>query len=174
MSSTEERWLPVVGYEGLYEVSDLGRVRSLRPPRGRPRVAKGGRTSRGYLAASLSDPRKRKATPRPVHHLVLEAFVGPCPRGWLCYHRDGDIANNRLDNLYWSQMDGRRTRKPQTGRSKLNAAEVFAIRADPRPDEEVAAEYGMAPRSIQRIRRRETWTHVGDPQALSRIPPKVT
>lgn len=103
-----ERWLPVVGWEGLYEVSDQGRVRSL------PREVNNrwGTTCRrsgrllapvarkdGYLHVTLYDSGKQRH--RPIHVLVLEAFVGPRPDGHVACHWDGDRRNASLGNLRW-------------------------------------------------------------------------
>ena len=112
-----EEWRPVVGYEGLYEVSDAGRVRSLsrevRTGRGTRmvdgRILSPARGVGGYPVVSLSNGGARV---RPVHRLVLEAFVGPRPAGTECCHGDGDPENNRLSNLRWdtheSNMDDQR------------------------------------------------------------------
>src|SRR3970282_914182 len=99
-----ERWLPVVGYEGSYEVSDLGRVRSLdrilpcgRRKKGivlRPSPGANG----GHLGLHLCAYSKRNAR---VHRLVLAAFVGPCPIGMEGCHDDGAPTNTRLRNLRW-------------------------------------------------------------------------
>lgn len=107
-------WRPVVGWEGYYEVSDVGGVRSL--PRGV--VATWGTTDRlstrrypgkemrpqrnttGHLLVELT--RGGRAVGRFVHRLMLEAFVGPCPDGHIACHRDGDPGNNVLTNLYWA------------------------------------------------------------------------
>ena len=95
-ATPEEHWRLVVGYEGLYEVSDLGRVRSLR--KGRLLALNSG--SRGYVARTLvgADGKKRYTN---VHRLVLEAFVGLCPDGFECCHNERDPTNNRLTNLRW-------------------------------------------------------------------------
>lgn len=102
MQSTE-RWLPVVGYEGLYEVSDLGNVRSLDGTRAgrkfRGRVLKPRSRHAGHQAVDLSTPGRRWSV--DVHRLVLSAFVGPCPEGMEGCHNDGDPTNNRLGNLRW-------------------------------------------------------------------------
>lgn len=98
-----ERWLPVPGYEGLYEVSDQGRVRSIdcldrlgRRRKGRVRVL----TRDGYyLKVSLSRDGKLKSF--WVHALVLTAFVGPRPEGMECCHGPGGPLDNRLENLRW-------------------------------------------------------------------------
>ena len=99
-----EVWSPVVGYEGLYEVSDAGRVRSLdrqiaHEGRGRRymrgRVLSQSAMRNGYLKVGLPGGNAL------VHRLVLTAFVGPCPSGMEGCHNDGDRSNNRLDNLRW-------------------------------------------------------------------------
>jgi hypothetical protein len=92
-------WRPVVGHEGLYEVSDAGDVRSLPRPHTQGKVLKQMTDPGGYRRVSLS--KGGSARPRLVHHLVLEAFVGPRPEGAQCLHGDDDPANNHLDNLSW-------------------------------------------------------------------------
>lgn len=107
MESTE-KWLPVVGYEGLYEVSDHGRVRSLdrviEYVDGRKCWRPGKMLSPSW-AGSPRHPRLsvkiRDGNCRTVHSLVLTAFVGPCPDGMEGCHNDGDPANNRVTNLRW-------------------------------------------------------------------------
>ncbi|MFL6864076.1 MAG: NUMOD4 motif-containing HNH endonuclease [Allosphingosinicella sp.] len=109
-----EEWRPVVGWEGLYEVSNQGRVRSLdraydRPAsRRRPqpwrrvyrgRMIKPAPTSAGYLVVNLH--RSNSRLMRLVHCLALEAFVGPPPPGMIGLHWDDDPNNNRLANLRW-------------------------------------------------------------------------
>lgn len=97
-----ERWLPVPGHEGLYEVSDHGRVRSLdrviTMKNGRKRRQRGivlkPVNSNGYHCVNVG-------ALRYVHRLVLEAFVGPPPPGMETRHLDGDPHNNRLGNLKW-------------------------------------------------------------------------
>ncbi|ALJ19573.1 NUMOD4 motif-containing HNH endonuclease [Microbacterium sp. No. 7] len=103
-----EEWRPVRGFEGRYEVSSVGRIRSL------PRVVtrRDGVTSKvnggirrpsvkksGYLKVSLW--RDNSEFTAHVHSLVLEAFVGPRPPGLVACHGDGNPANNRVENLRW-------------------------------------------------------------------------
>lgn len=109
---TEERWLPVVGWEGWYEVSDQGRVKSLArivmrsngapPLHVRERILKPGKDGGGYLQVGLW--RDGQQTTRKVHALVLEAWVGPCPPGEECCHLLGN-ENNRLENILWDTRD---------------------------------------------------------------------
>jgi hypothetical protein len=96
-------WRPVAGYEGLYEVSDDGQVRSLpRPGRLLVNRSYGGRVvmpglSRGYKLIGLSrDGERRNAR---IHVLVAGAFLGPRPDGMDVCHNDGNKANNAAVNL---------------------------------------------------------------------------
>ena len=99
-----EQWRPVLGYESSYEVSSLGRVRSL--PRvivrrnGRPIPVKGGIRKLVRSANSLRVT-LGKSDVRLVHHLVLEAFVGPRPEGAIGLHWNDDPTDNRVENLRW-------------------------------------------------------------------------
>jgi hypothetical protein len=93
-------WRPVVGYEGLYEVSDIGEVRSA----ARQGTAGGIRAPHlnrktGYLQLPLW--RDNRQVQRRIGVLVLEAFVGPRPPDHECRHVDCDKLNNRLENLAW-------------------------------------------------------------------------
>lgn len=102
-----EVWRAVPGFEGFYEVSDLGRVRSLdrviRSSRGGgTQVARGRLLSPsidgdGRRVVSLSRDGRRRV--RRVYQLVMEAFVGPCPPGMEVCHGDGVRTNDALSNL---------------------------------------------------------------------------
>ncbi|MCC2030629.1 NUMOD4 motif-containing HNH endonuclease [Microbacterium allomyrinae] len=101
---TAEEWRAVVGYEGVYEVSDHGRVRSLnrldsRGRRRRGQMLRPATHKEGYRHVSLR--RDGVAKTRKVHLLVLAAFVGPRPIGLVGCHRDGDPGNNEVRNLRW-------------------------------------------------------------------------
>lgn len=101
-----EEWRPVVGFEGLYEVSSSGQVRSLprrlvdgRQWRGKTLSSKVGRSS--YLEVSLRTGVKSSKR-YTVHRIVTRAFQGPAPEGKpYALHRDDDKLNNTEENLYW-------------------------------------------------------------------------
>lgn len=98
-----EIWKPVVGYEGIYSVSDLGRVMRMgNTPRCKTDrlLSPSDAGSTGYLSVSLSVCNKRKGT--DVHLLVMAAFVGPCPNGHNVNHKDLDKTNSRLNNLEYT------------------------------------------------------------------------
>ncbi|WP_157257602.1 NUMOD4 motif-containing HNH endonuclease [Oerskovia sp. Root918] len=109
-----EAWKPIDGFEGQYEVSDLGRVRSMDrvDPRGRLRD---GRhlspfaTRKGHLRVALCHGTGNRKL--YIHRLVLEAFVGPAPDGTEACHGDGNPAHNALENLRWdSRSENNRDR----------------------------------------------------------------
>lgn len=120
---TQEQWLPVVGYEGLYEVSDHGMVRSLdtvkvdslgRTRRGTGKILSHDTKPNKYIYVNLKDkPRNRRAY---VHHLVLEAFIGPRPEGHEACHNNGDRTDNRLANLRWDTVSENRLDIARMGR----------------------------------------------------------
>jgi hypothetical protein len=100
---TPERWLPIPGYEGFYEASDLGHIRSVPRPtggHGHPgRVLKPWTKPTGHLTVALCVNRARKSF--DVHRLVAITFLGAPPDGHEVCHNDGDPANNRIANLRW-------------------------------------------------------------------------
>ena len=106
----EEEWRDIKGFEGLYQVSNLGNVRSLDrwvvDKIGRKRLFEGKMlTSRltiwGYLSVGLGISHTRIVKNHPIHRLVAEAFI-PNPNNHPCVnHKDEDKTNNRVDNLEW-------------------------------------------------------------------------
>lgn len=107
LRDVNEIWKPVVGYEGLYEVSSYGNVRSLdRVVTKRNgvnhtvvgRVLSERISNKGYRIASIRDAHKQPKT-YSVHRLVMEAFCGKRPVGKEINHIDGNRLNNRLENL---------------------------------------------------------------------------
>ena len=91
-----EEWRDVVGYEGYYQVSNLGRVRSNWHKPGQ--ILKGHTNRDGYCLVCLYRPGDKQRQAK-VHRLVFQAFVGPLPDGCLVAHKNGDRADNRADNL---------------------------------------------------------------------------
>jgi hypothetical protein len=93
-----ERWLPIAGFEGVYEVSDLGRVRSFAKSSS-GRIRKLSANSQGYVTVDLW--RGNVQDTRRLHRIVLETFVGPAPEGTEGCHGNGVRLDNRLSNLRW-------------------------------------------------------------------------
>ena len=93
----KEYWKPVVGYEGLYEVSNLGRVKSLKF--GKERILKPQKDTSGYLCVTLC--KNNNQCQFKVHRLVAEAFI-PNPNNLpQTNHKDECKTNNIASNLEW-------------------------------------------------------------------------
>lgn len=162
MTERKEQWRPVVGFEGLYEVSDVGSVRRV-----------GGRTltphpnRQGYRRVALSNRTiKRVAF---VHKLVLEAFVSLKPDGCETRHLNGNRADNRVENLAWGTAaqnaeDRRRHGTDKHGDdnpfAKLTSDVVKEIRASSESSRKLAKRLLVDPTTIQKVRRGETWRSV--------------
>lgn len=174
----EETWKPIVGYEGLYEISSLGSIRALRRSgryRGRwgeavmnfPAKNMIASTSRsGYKYLCLKKP-DEPAVKFLLHRLVMAAFVGPPPNGEQVNHRDGDKSNNAVSNLeYCTPCQNVRHcidvlgKKRGESMSKLKESDVVAIRSDSRLLREIAADYGITLQAIWYIKKRKSWSHV--------------
>lgn len=179
---TAEQWKPVVGFEGAYEVSDLGRVRSLDrwirhvSRRGNTNLARRPgqimqifRSTNGYATLPLRLNGKRKN--KYVHHLVLEAFVGPKPVNMEALHLNHDRADARLENLRWGTKRENEDAKIAAGRSrsgtehgvaKLTDDDVTAIRSARGAvmQKHLAEQYGCSKGNISAIQLRKSWRHL--------------
>lgn len=111
----KENWLPIPGYEGRYEVSDLGSVRSVE------RVTVDRRGGRKHYAGKVLKPQSNGShfhVPlydessnkrwEYIHRLVMLAFVGPCPEKKEVCHNNGNPADNRLSNLRYGTVSENR------------------------------------------------------------------
>jgi len=175
----KERWRSVVGFEGIYEVSNLGRVRSLdrnvvyvsgRTQAWRGQILKPTPSGNGYLAVELCRNGTGKTT--NIHTIVAASFLGPRPPNKQVAHRDGDKENPRLSNLRYAtclenQADkihhGRTAHGERNGLAKLTDSDVIAIRARLNHGEtgiSVAKDFGVTPANISQIKLRRTWPHL--------------
>lgn len=182
--ATDETWREVPGYDGAYEVSDEGRVRSV------DRVVQHTRRCQ-YSGKVLTYPRMRRGvllrpftTPAGhlqvmlgrgkhmlVHVAVLLAFVGPRPKGLECCHRDDDPKNNRPRNLYWGTRsqnlhdavrNGKKATGSRTKAAKLKEADIPVIRRlrETTMQKDVAAMFGVSSTTIHMVERGKTWKGV--------------
>jgi hypothetical protein len=110
----EEIWKPVVGYEGLYEVSNLGRIKSIRFGE---KIMKLRYDKGGYLTAGLT--KNNKQTILLVHRIVLKAFVGLPENKQECDHINRNRDDNRLENLRWVTRSKNQLNKTAHGKSKF-------------------------------------------------------
>lgn len=168
ITSSIEQWRPVPGYEGLYEVSDYGRVR---------RSARGQHTQigriikpfpqRGYWRIQLNKNGKKHK--HSVHTLVLKAFVGDPSPGQECRHKDNDPGNNHVSNLIWGTKLENETDKVESGRttrgikqwnSALTETDVHEIRlllAKGIPQRIIAEQFNVGRSAIALIHIGKTW-----------------
>ena len=92
----KEIWKDIPSYEGLYQVSNLGKIKSLNYNHtGKEKILKNRKTSHGYLGVVLWKNKEKHNT--SVHRLVMRAFVGDSDM--IINHKDFDKTNNSLDNL---------------------------------------------------------------------------
>lgn len=92
-----ENWLPICGYNGVYYISDLGRVKSRK--NGIERILKGDENNCGYIRVTLY--RNGRKTRHFVHRLVAEHFIpNPCNYN-MVNHKNEIKYDNRLENLEW-------------------------------------------------------------------------
>ncbi len=179
MSDDREEWRAVVGYEGLYEVSNLGRIRGL--PKDVIKVGVGGRKphiakrngrllktdigSQGYPCIQLTKDQKQKAF--RVHRLILDAFVGikPTPKH-VARHLDGNRANSVLDNLCWGTDQDNADDIVKYGKrwtAKLTEVQVLSIRelaANKVNQYEIAKMFNCTQAAVNCIHLRKTWKHL--------------
>lgn len=180
--SEKEVWVPVEGFEGCYEISNLGRLKSM--PRLRRnrygiccpvggangKVIPGTSNKSSYVWFRLYGTDKARDV--SAHCLVLESFVGPCPKGMQGCHNDGNPRNNCLDNLRWdtpknNQKDrerhGRTRRGHESGRAKLTEEDIPIIRhlkGGKRSMHKVGKLFGVDVATIRDIWIGRTWRHV--------------
>jgi hypothetical protein len=167
LDTTIETWKAILGYEGLYEVSDLGRVRSLRRP---GLILRPAINPRGYAHVGLS--RDTKGTTFNVHRLVSEAFLGPCPAGYETNHINGVKADNRAANLEWATRSANighafatglhrptPVKGSHNGRAKLTESDACRIRslAGRVRRKDMAEQCGVSLSTIDHILQGRVW-----------------
>ncbi len=124
----QEQWRPIPSHEGFYEVSDLGRIRSLdrivqrrnnSPMRVKGKLILTHQNKSGHHDVHLGD-RARGL----LHRFVLEAFVGRCPDGMEACHINDNPSDNRLVNLRWDTRDANMRDRLINGRQHHNGSKT--------------------------------------------------
>lgn len=169
----EEEWRDVVGFEGLYEISSLGRVKSVWYNNNR--ILKLNTQTGGYVQISLR--KNNKAYAKLVHVLVMESFVSLKPTGLEVNHKDGIKTNNMLANLEYVtpkqnmmhafqclRIGDRKARGEKAGLAKLQDSDVIMIRQIYSQGgitfAELGREFGVHENTISKIVKRRGWGHV--------------
>ena len=174
-----EEWKDIKGYEGVYQVSNLGQVRHMAGQYGtalrKEKILKQSFTTDGYKRVRLMLKEKDKT--RTVHRLVAEAFLPNSDPNLTVNHKDGDKANNKVENLEWIDRSLQMyhayklgLKKSQAGvdncNAKLTAEQVKYIREHyQRHSPEfgqpaLAKKFGVAHSVIGKIVRGKTYKNV--------------
>jgi hypothetical protein len=165
-----EEWRSVEGFEGRYEVSNMGRVRSLgTTPRHPAKVLRIRWARNGYGRVNIT-PLGGTVQTKNVHRLVAQAFLPRAPGTECVNHIDANKRNNCALNLEWSTLSdnnrhatvfGRRHASTNPKRAhKLTAEIAESIRADRRSGmttSQVASKYGISSTVARRIHNGEIW-----------------
>lgn len=166
-----EEWREIAGFDGWYEVSNLGRVRSWKNNRwGRvktPRTLKPFFIGQHeYLGIALVDEGGKHN--HYIHQLVAEVFGHKRPAGFVCRHLDGDKYNNTPGNLQWGTArensadtvaHGRSNRGARCPNSILTEGQVLEIFARANePPASLAREFGVHRATIHNILDADTWS----------------
>lgn len=176
-----EHWKEIPGHEGRYEVSDLGRIRSMDRVSHYGRWVGGTRTlkgkvlnpspdGQGYLGSLVKVPGGKPVRIK-IHLAVLTAFRGPRPPGLVGCHNDGDKANNALANLRWGTPASNiadfvkhgSARGSKNGAARLDEATVRGIKARLAAGEtlmKIAEDHGVSVTAIWHIKSGKSWAHV--------------
>lgn len=176
---SKEEWRDVKGYERLYQVSNMGRVKSFHYDLTAGRIMKPIQHSNGYYVVMLY--RNGDSQINLIHRLVARAFVKqPSPDRDQVNHKNGSKADNRAENLEWvtrqqnirhrHEILGMEYGKPPVvrgganGQSKLTRRDVKEIRrlyaTGKYTQQELAEIFGVTQVNIGFIVRRETWKHI--------------
>ena len=173
MEETKERWRAVVDYEGLYEISDFGRVRSAidRKNTFKGKILKQETGVWGYKRVRLYKNGKSQAI--KVHKIVITAFIGRRPDGKEVNHKDGDKTNNWLDNLeYVTPSENIRhayrtglasQRGEKNANSKLTEDDVHEIRRlllKGMTQKTIAAMFNVSQQRISSINVGDSWAYL--------------
>lgn len=168
-----EEWRPIPGYEGFYEASNLGRIRSVPRRTTSGKVLKQREGTGTYLRVCLSKENQKKTI--AVHRLVALAFLENPEGKPEVNHLDGDKHNNAAGNLEWATRSenerhayrclGKMPNRPWAGKPRKCARifteeQIISIRNDTRGCERLAKEYGVSSTTIKNIRKRKIYKEV--------------
>ena len=169
----KEIWRWVVGYEGLYMVSNMGNVMGVPKSTQAGHLIRARTGHRGYMHVCLCKDNKKKTF--SVHRLVATAFIPNVDRKPEVNHKNGNRVDNRVENLEWvTRSENERhaydklgkqpqrywAGKPRLFARKLTSEQVKAIRQDQRPSRQIGLEYGVSKTTILNIKKGKQYKEV--------------
>lgn len=170
----EQIWKPVVGYEGLYEISNMGNLKGLIISKRfrEPRILTPTKNKFGYMRC----PRLCGKNDRPkqpfIHVLVARAFLGPIPPSKEINHIDGNKAHNWVENLEYVTRKENMVHAVKNGlrdgirrgnshpHAKLSDDIVREIRGCDLSDRVLARKFNVSTVTIRNARIGALWSHV--------------
>ena len=173
----KENWKPIEGYEGLYEVSDFGRVKSVDhetpvndvlgrayTKRIKGRMRKTSKCPSGYLQVTLTRPEGTREVAL-VHRLVASAFVVNPEALPEVNHKDGNKTNNSATNLEWcTRIENVHHAFNVLGKSgahpKLSETQVRFIRSSRDSARSIAKRFGVSGSTVENARNGKTYKGV--------------
>lgn len=171
---TKEVWKNIPGYEGKYQASNLGRIKSLeRQVRGvcyhtgnefyrtvKERILRPGKYDKsGHVSVVLGHGQSSS----PVHQLVAEAFLGKCPNGQEVLHVNGNPTDNRIENLRYGTRIENILDVYHQGKQwkKLSIEDVYNIRFHflcGFNGKEISKIFGVSENCISQVKNRRTFS----------------
>ena len=159
MQKTNEIWKDVVEYDGKYQVSNLGNVRSFSKFKKGDELKQYNPSRNPYLYVCLHKNNKQKHT--RIHRLVAEAFMPNPEEKEQVHHINRVVTDNRLDNLAWvTQSENMRYSAENILFSKINykiAGEIRDLRESGVSRLDVAERFSLSPTNITDITKNRIW-----------------
>lgn len=162
-----ENWKDIEGYEGIYQISNYGRVKSLKPRYKNKSILKARTNIYGYSMVYLSYNKRKEYR---VHRLVAQAFIDNPENKPQVNHKDGNKKNNNVENLEWCTSSENNLHACKTGlmsgfkhhNSKFTKEEILWIRNNYKEVgcNNIARKFKVTPSTIGNIANKKTYKYI--------------